>query len=374
MKQAYLVISDSERRLVYATEVEHTDFSRIFLCQGCDKTVTLRAGFYKENGTWVDPTFVHEEGDPEECKNRAPKSFHAEEHEQLLTILKRGQNRKSLERAFNAFLEKALRDKQEYIGFSFIPFFSRQSLIIAYNAVLGENDISVVENGIFPGNRNDIKRYIRCNMHSTKIHPDPELLLNSFAAILSRPETQKYFSTSCERYIEDLIGKCKENPKFLDSMGDTNLEEYFGRIKLNLKGVLRYISLGASDELRRKILKLVIFASHEKFFVHHENVIAKSNKTFFADELRGNRSFYLRKTYDELQESRKYWIQFISRFETFLLRRVTQDQMYLRQAFRDFYANRDSLEFELIDFTLSTVFSALKVYQWYFLPQYYRSY
>lgn len=372
MKQAYLVISDSERRLVCATEVEHADFSRIFLCQGCDKTVTLRAGFYKENGTWVDPTFVHEEGDPEECKNRAPKSFHIEGQEQLLTILKRGQNRKSLERAFNAFLENALHDKQEYVVFSI--FSSKQSLIIDYNAILEENDISVVENGIFPGNRNDIKRYISCNMNSTKIHPDPELLLNSFASILSRPETQKYFSISCERYIEDLIGKCKENPKFLDSMGDVNLEEYFGNIKLNLKGILRYISLGASDELRRKILEVVIFASHEKFFVHHENVIAKSNKTSFADALRRNRSLYLRKTYDEFQESRKYWIQFISRFDVSLLRRMTQDQAYLRHAFRDFYANRYSLEFELIDFTLSTVFSALKVYQWHFLPRYYRNY
>ena len=369
MKQAHLVISDSERRLVCATEVEHADFSRIFLCQGCDKTVTLRAGFHKENGTWVDPTFVHEEGDPEECKNRAPKGFHLEGQEKLLTILKRGQNRKSLERAFNAFLEKALRDKQEFSFFHFHS--SRYSLIIPYEMAPTENGICVLENGIFPGNRNDIKRYVNCNMGPTKIHPDSELLLNSFVSILGRPETQKYFLVSCKRYIEDLIGKCKEQPDFLNSMRDTNLEEYFEHIQLDLEGILRYLSLGASDDLRRSILKLAIFANHEKFFVHHENVIAKSNTNDYAKRLRGNWNLYIYRTHDELQDSRKYWVEFISRFDFNLLMKVTQSQFFLKQAFSDFYQGKKSLECELIEFTLSAVFSSLRVYKWSYLPKYY---
>ncbi|MDX2254634.1 MAG: hypothetical protein NW214_03875 [Pseudanabaenaceae cyanobacterium bins.39] len=69
MQKAYLIISESQKRLVDADTVKHSDYGKIFQCPRCGGTLTLREGHYR-SGNRIRATFVHSEGDHIDCDLR----------------------------------------------------------------------------------------------------------------------------------------------------------------------------------------------------------------------------------------------------------------------------------------------------------------
>ena len=72
MQLAYLVIGQS-RKLVEASEVNYSDYGRVFQCPHCNNTLHLRKG-HERKTSWVYPTFIHPEGNEEDCPARAMKT------------------------------------------------------------------------------------------------------------------------------------------------------------------------------------------------------------------------------------------------------------------------------------------------------------
>jgi hypothetical protein len=94
MEKAYLVISQTEIKLVNAYEVEHSDYSRIFQCCITSATLTLRQEYFR-NGHLVRASFVHPEGDMSDCNLRVSFKI-SSSRKSLFGLIGGGQSSKKL--------------------------------------------------------------------------------------------------------------------------------------------------------------------------------------------------------------------------------------------------------------------------------------
>jgi len=351
MKQAYLIINQDEHKLVNADDVDHADYSRIFQCPQCRQTLTLRAGHYKGE-VWISPTFVHPEGDPEDCKLRVSLSFQSRNYSDVFEILKRGQNSKKLEKAFINFLIACL----EINRMSPYP--------IDFYIVYAEH------NGIYVGLKEELKRYIQYNKQPGRVHDYPEILLNACVALLSSPNNRKYFLNSVKTFQVQLLDEQEsQNSQTLfkkrSTGGSSSPEILIKQHCRLLNGILDFLCRGSSNTLREDFLDIAIFADYKNLFVNPNQISRQNSLSLFSGVQ------ISRKDEREFINIRENQITFLKRFNKQLLDRICSDPGFVREIFRDFYEGHHSLPVELIEFVLSKTVLSLRKYDWATLPHFY---
>lgn len=351
MKQAYLIINQNENKLVNADDVDHADYSRIFQCPQCSETLTLRAGHYKGE-VWISPTFVHPEGDPGDCKLRVTLSFQSRSYSDVLDILKKGQNRKSLEKAFMDFLRTSL----EVNRMSAHP--------IAFHIVYAEH------NGLYVGTKDELKKYIQYNKQPGRVHGHPESFLNACVALLGSQYNQKYFLDAVSAFQVQLLDEQEsqddQNAFEKRSSGrDSSTESQIKQHCRLLNGVLKFLCLGSSNDLRENFLDIAIFADYKDLFFDSQH-IRKENKLGLFSGI--NLPQDVKREFINRREER---IVFMRRFDKQLLVEICSNSVFVRESFQDFYNGSYSLSTELIEFVLSKAFLSIRKYDWASLPHYY---
>ena len=166
MQLAYLVINES-RKLVEASEVNHSDYGKVFQCPHCNETLHFRKG-HERRTSQIHPTFVHPEGDEEDCPARAVKTD--SKGSDVFETIQRNQNSKKLEKAVLSCL-------QNYI-------IGRLGTILDFN---GSHRIKVPNYKYVYGfqlfnpqyylPKKFIKKFVEFNSTPGEVHDEPALLL-----------------------------------------------------------------------------------------------------------------------------------------------------------------------------------------------------
>ncbi|MFB2880619.1 hypothetical protein [Floridanema aerugineum] len=347
MYEAYLVISETERKLVNADEVDYSNYRRIFQCPRCYANLTLRKG-YSRNNRFVRATFVHPEGDLIDCELRV--SFNIDSFSQnVFNILEKGQSNKKLEKAFiNCYDSFRLKCNPSILE-NYTP-----GIPLLYNSKL------------------HLKRQIEYNEKPGEVYPNPKLFVDAASAILNSLQCQKYF----EQKIQEL-----ENYLNLD----VGILEYIQKVKKSsikteifikyhckyLKGISRFISRGVSDECRQEFLRRIIWGdkklpvSKKYLWTQQEKKIATETFKIFTKNSKDEEI--------EIKQMREPQVKNIQAFDTLFVRKISEKEtQYLREAFLAFYQGGNTPQSEFIRFILSQTVESIQFYDWSILPDFYQ--
>jgi hypothetical protein len=215
----------------------------------------------------------------------------------------------------------------------------------------------------FPmGSDKELERYIQYNKFTDPVHYNPDFLIASCTKLLKCQYNQRYFSDAIESF------QCK---LFQEK---THLENYLARNPTReltpeklaiehcrrLEGILRFLCVGSSDNLRTSFLELVIFADRINLFV---------DPGIYTDDDSSLLSFPPK--HDNAHALRRRRIEFIQGFSRSLLRRIQEDPEYVKEVFERFYQDTQEPATELIRFVLEKTFLSIRKYDWHALPHYY---
>jgi uncharacterized C2H2 Zn-finger protein len=343
MQKAYLVINKSEKKLVDANDVEHSDYSKIFQCPRCNETLTLRKG-YLRSGHWVNATFVHPEGDPRDCALRNSLDFSVSK-QPVFDLIERGQSSKKLERAFiDCF--------QYYIFGRMRPIIGKYSPIWAGNQEL------------------HLKRKIKYNSEPGRVHSDPALFVRALSSILKSNQSQKYIESEL-LILEDWLRTNQEAIDFFRGKDETTIS-VDTRIKQHcrqLVGIAKYIRQGASEAFRQDFISIVVWGGQDlpvpfkyigtvKEQRDGDQILRLLGKDRVDNEM-------------EIEQKRKPQIELIRSFSVQHLKQVCEDPEFLRDSFLEIYQADNLSDSNLIKFVLSKTLDSIKFYDWSALPSFY---
>ncbi|MGG6240926.1 hypothetical protein ACQ4N7_20075 [Nodosilinea sp. AN01ver1] len=356
MKQAFLVISEDERKVVNADKVDHSDFSQIFQCIRCNATVTLRSGHYR-GGSWIAPSFVHPEGDLKECSLRVSIDLKSENKADAFAIIGRGQNNKKLEKAFIDFFKACIRCNP-YLKPSFLPNYT----------------FYPEDNGLYRGDALHLKRYINYNKAPGRSHDHPELLLDSCVVILKSLNSQKFFLDSVSELREKLLLEKSLSDQALRvaAAQGVSVEDFIKSHCSRLLGITKYLCKGSSDSLRKQFFEIVIWADRYNLPFPIDLILTQRDKAI-GELMSQYPGFRKERSDEELLDSRQKFVQKIKSYDFQMLANIQSNPLYLRDSFSDFYEGVHSSRGEFVSFALQKTFQSIKMYNWLYLPNFYGS-
>lgn len=348
MYEAYLVISETKKKLVNADEVDYSDYGRIFQCPRCYANLTLRKG-YSRNNRFVRATFVHPEGDLSDCELRV--SFNLDSFSQnVFNILEKGQSNKKLEKAFISCYDSFRLKCNPSILENYTPGVS-----LLYNSKL------------------HLKRQIEYNEKPREVHPNPKLFVEAASVILNSFQCQKYF----EQKIQELEKELKLDVRLLEYIqkvkkSNIQTEAFIKNHCKYLKGISRFISRGVSDECRQEFLRRIIWGdtklpvSKKYLWTQQEKKIATETFKLFTKNFKDEEV--------EIKQRREPQVKNIQAFDTLLIKKISEkESQYLREAFLAFYQGGNTPQSEFIQFILSQTVESIEFYDWSILPDFYQA-
>lgn len=345
MKQAYLVINESNKRLVNADTVNYTDYGKIFQCPNCGATLTLREGYYRKNN-WISPTFVHPEGDVSDCASRV--SFHFNTSSTyIFDLIQKCQSSKKLERAFLKYFDY---HKVRSIG-----------------SILGEyNDQLLIPLFIDEAVRY-LKRKMEYNEKAGQVYSKPNLLIDCSLSILKARQSQLYFKNKTREFEQFLIND-KQAIDYFSQLKEkqrqsNSIEKIINNHCQQLYHITTYISQGTHDAFKKDFLRRIIWGS-SKLPVPFQNI--STQKDMY--DLKGNRR---ENDTNKIEIKRKPQLKFLNQFNPETLNKLCKEPKFLSQTFRKLYQVGELPENEFIRFILSETFDSIKYCNWQFLPYFY---
>ncbi len=346
MQKAYLVINDSELKLIDANEVDHSDYSKIFQCPRCNETLTFRQGYFR-SGHWVGPTFVHPEGDPRDCADRNSLNF-SSSTQSVFDLIAKGQSSKKLERAFiNCFQYYKLGKMRPIIGKYFPLWAGNQEL--------------------------HLKRKIKYNSEPGRVHSDPSLFVRAFSATIKSGQSQRHIDNEILKF-EDTLKASEEVADYLlkrksQKEDDLSIDSFVKYHCRQLRGITRYISQGASEAFRQELIGIIVWGDQDlpvPFDYLGTTKEKRDSEKFLrllgiskADNIKG------------IEQKRKSQIELIRKFDVQSLQQICEDPKFLHDAFLEFYQDSNLSDSNLIKFALSKTLDAIKFYDWSALPSFY---
>lgn len=348
MRKAYLIISESEKKLVDAEEVEYSDYPKIFQCPTCNATLTLRGG-HSRNGHRISSTFVHPEGDISDCKERVAFDFPSSSQPVPdFELIKKGQSNKKLEQAF---LRCLLHYKSGQLSSTILGKYSPRIPM----------SISFLK-------KESLERKIKYNEKPTKVCSDPILLIRASSTILSSDQSQQYIEQEIGKFEEWLETSQQADNYFSEREQEGENQSVDISIKNHcrkLRGIIRYICRGTSKDFRQEFLKIIIWGDQK---------LPVPLKYLWSDQEMRNLENWGGSWKDntrEIEEKRKPQIELIKKFSTQDLQRICEDPHFLRDSFLAFYQNSSLPNSEFIEFVLSNTLESIKLYDWFVLPEFY---
>lgn len=348
MDRAYLVISETEKKLVNADEVEYSDYSRVFTCCQCNATLTLRKE-YSRNGHLVPASFVHPEGDISDCSLRVSYNINSSSKPSLERFTS-GQSNKKLERAFIKCLESF------YFGY-------RPSILEEY----------IQFSRLFIYQKNDkihLKRRIEYNEIQDKVHPDPDLFIAASCTVLRCSRSHNYIDQRIKKIqtklnLEQKAQKYFSGKERVKGIQAETLIKYHFRDLNDI--ITKFIGGGASDELRIKFFKIILWGNRISLPVHREDLWTKQE----LKKSKYESSISLLKRVEEYDERRNNQKKIIQTFESNKLKQMCENPQLLKKIFTDFYKDKELIESNFIQFVLSEVVKSIQFYDWSILPEFY---
>lgn len=329
MYKAYLVISQTERKLTKADDVDYLDYSKIFQCPECSSTLTLRQQHWR-SGHEIRATFVHPEGKLKECSKRVSFDI-SSSNRNVLDLIEKGQSSKKLEKAFVRCLKSFLiKEKPSILE----KYFSGSALTFNADKYL--------------------KQQISYNEMSGVILPNPEKFIAAAAVILKSRKSQKFIEQELEQFCDHLLSDKKAKKAreyFADKNEGNNLTVEVairGHCRI-LEGVIKFLCQGASDDFRKQFLSIIIWGDP---------------KLKLADPVqRQSQIERLRKANPQ---------QTLKRAKITLLDKICEaDPQYLSESFSAFYQGGSTPRSEFIHLVLSIFLESIQFYDWSVLPSYY---
>lgn len=368
MKEANLVIGQA-KTLVCANEVDYVDFKRIFQCPECRDIVKLRSGYWRSSdraikNTWVEPTFVHSKGNPDECGDRTSSSACFDD---VFTAIARGQNTKKLERAFLRCLNTSLKGE---VG----------------SRMYGDRKLSQEEKEWLStiSTSSYIKRYKDYNGAPGIVHETPELLIDTFATILS---TSKFIHEVADRiqrwkprnasgsYPEYFIKKSIATNTTVSKLKDQNC--------IQLVGILDYICVSASEHLRREFSKSLIWVDYKNLPVPPHEVETTAGWQYrkrwmipLAPRLSVEESYYANfkhTQYQQTEQDRRAYVLRIEQFTPYILGVIKSRSLSHSGVFANSEKGQSFIENDMFELLIEKFIWAVKITNWEKLPELYDS-
>jgi len=390
MKKAHLVVN-SNTTLVNAKDVSYSNFSQIFQCPYCHEVLHLRSGYQKESG-WVDPTFVHLEGNEADCEARAKQGSPSPTN--VFDIIEKGQSNKKLEKAFLGCFENYFRgwygsmiccDEGHKIK---IP---RYDYIYRWQLVLSPGELS----------RNYLKKIVEYNSRPDKAHKSPELLIQVLSQIIRDKKSDKFVEKLIADF-ENQLTNSKNPQEYLlkkAEMVDNSAYDFIKQHCVQLAGILDYLRFGSSERLRVDVLRLLLWGDYRDLPVSPTKIETKS----YRAKRRSCMRYYIKKTEDltpltlkrnslrrvnllsvedtvELLENslnerferrRRSQLDKIQKFDPNFLSEMTQSESMVETAFSEFYKQEVSLGSTFISFALRKLVISTQFIDWKKLPETY---
>ena len=348
MYEAYLIVNENEKKLVSANEVTHSDYSRIFQCFECGSTLTLRQGHWR-NEHWVNPTFVHPERNPDDCRFRSASDAYSSTNDSVFDLISRGQSSSKLEQAFLKFIKHGFwRDISIWHktgGFAF-----------------GVGKLGSVRS------ETHLRRKLRYNEIPGITYSEPSLLIDAASAILESKKCERYFYQRIEEFQRELRQYDQEfqrKPEFFIYRANrlTTIEILIDNHCQCLQGIARFVSQGISNKCRENLLRVLIWGD-QSLVVSVEHLWNQSEIIYARS--RGNQE-----NTSEIEQQRSSKVEKIQGFSPQVLDKICKSPQFLDQAFRDFYQGKASTQVDFIEFVLSMIINTIRDYDWDLLPKFY---
>jgi hypothetical protein len=363
MKTAHLIIN-GDKTLVDACDVVHSDFSKIFQCPYCKQSLYLREGYYRE-GNRVNPAFVHSEGDPRDCRERAKYNREHISHD-VFSIIKlgQGQSNKKLEKAFFDCLQNSFQGSTNAKIYGSKRAFSQAQ----------------------------IKKQIDFNSRPYQVSEEPELFIEVLSKIIKNRKCGSFLMGSVSDFKLFLTSK-KSKLTYLIEKSD--IEQIEVDILINqhcahLLKILQYLCFGSSETLRKNVLRFSIWCDYINLPVSPVKIETIAEKRARRLELKdkakqsnGNElirfhynseKYYLSKEEEEeakINEKREPRIREIQQFTPEILLSTNNDESMINTFFAEFYEQKETIGSDLIRFVLTRLIKVFKVVNWWNLPIFY---
>lgn len=359
MKTAYLVLSDSDKKLVSAEEVSHEQYSQIFQCPCCCATLTFRQGYYRQ-GRQVDATFVHPEGNISDCPMRV--DFSSSTHDKsALDLINRGQNSKKLEKAFldcfNTYIDCPLnRITEDFSGFNGRYVF--------------------IGGPMFHDARWELRKQVQFNKIPGNTHEDPDLLMSALMLVLGASQSRLFIENKINELKEWLMDTDEVNNHFRIKIEAINLnltvKQCIDNHCYQLGKLHNYICNSISEAGRMKILDTVFFGD-KKLPAPAQQIKKKTDIKFRLSHGIDVYSDAEGTLWDEkhVNQLRKERIEYLQKFTTTIIEEFLSDPKFIKECFVDLYQGKQTIYTEFIGHVLSQYFDAIKLYDWTRIPSFY---
>lgn len=265
MKEAIIVIEDTQEALISANQVKHSDYSRIFLCPLCNAVLHLRSG-HNRNGSWVEPTFVHPEGDISDCEKRV--SFSTSSLTRTLDeIISKGQSSKKLEQAF---LKCSM-----YFELKIIP-----KVIDSYYSGIVFNYLQKDMH---------LEKRISFNREKGRVVLNPKLLIESCSRVIRSKQANKFFLNELKKLELELLSN-EKSLQFFSVKHQIKSADASSFIKIHCKQIekiIKYLTQDSNGELVKSYLEMIIFG-HPDLFVPINNIWDSKDFSFISNSKKFN--------------------------------------------------------------------------------------
>lgn len=269
MQLAYLVVNES-RKLVEASEVNYSDYGRVFQCPHCNETLHFRKGH--ERGTsQVDPAFVHLEGNEEDCPARALKTN--SKRSDVFEIIQRGQNSKKLKKAVLACLQNYLMGwpgaALDFDGTHRVKFPNYEYV---YRFRLG----STLH---LPTNK-FTKKFFEFNSTPGRVHNEPDLLLDVMARVVRDKRSDLFIERLLFSSLKSLL-KRETYPTIIAHKAELNSIDERAFIQQHyehLVGIIKYLRSSSSENLAKDALATLLWCDYEYLPISPTKIETKTER------------------------------------------------------------------------------------------------
>lgn len=291
MREALIVVGTGENltRRISASEVDHKDFGKIFLCPECSSHLTLRQE-HRRGGRLIPASFVHPPNS-ENCSKRiefniSPSNSNKKPFD---LIIGRGQNSKKLEAAFfrcleyficHRFSRKKIPSPLSIYGLSICPSHLREGVPINSSSlsILGNSwTVPRIDSEV------DLRRQIQNNKKSHNTHKCIEELNNVFAKVLYSQQTYEGLQKFSKGKIASLkhqftneskpksfYSKKKESKwwqlvyqkLYSKNLFELDVQELIDNHFSHVEKLSRYICRGLSDDGREHLSEIIMLGGN----------------------------------------------------------------------------------------------------------------
>lgn len=392
MQLAYLVISES-RKLVEASEVNYSDYGRVFQCPHCNETLHFRKG-HERRTSQIHPTFVHPEGDEEDCPARAIKTDSKESD--VFEAMQRGQNSKKIEKAVLTCFQNYLRGWQ---GAAIDFDGSHRVKIPNYEYVHRFRLISTQYN--LP--KKFIKKFVEFNSTPGRVYNQPELLLVVMVRVIRDKKSDLLVERLLSSFLKLLLKK-EAYPTVIAHKAKLNSVDERAFIQQHyehLIGIIKYLRFGSTESLTKDVLATLLWCDYKHLPISPTKIETKTERTkrmsYMKHHIHKNpcsssltalakiagiprpyitlsseRVFdkVLDKKFDEYRAS---YIDQLQQFEIEMLRELYNNSDALDKAYSDLYKQVMSPAAQLISFAIKKIVEPCQFVNWSRLPYVYET-